>query len=59
MLEWVAIFSSRGWFFPRGGWRENRMKVVKRYELSLIRSINRMDVVYSMINASRIAVCDI
>ena len=41
----------------RGGWKENRMKLVKRYELSLIRSINGMDVVYSMINASGIVVC--
>ena len=33
------------------------MKAVKRYELSLVRSINMMDVMYSMINASGIAVC--
>ena len=33
------------------------MKVVKRYELSLVRSINMTDVMYSMINASSIAVC--
>lgn len=33
------------------------MKVVKRYEVSLVRSIDKTDVMYSMINTTGIAVC--
>lgn len=33
------------------------MKVVKRYEVSLVRSIDMTDVMYSMINATGVAVC--
>ena len=37
--------------------RENRMKVVKRYKLPVIREISTRDVTYNMINIINIAAC--